>query len=69
MTGLVSDGAPLVSESGGPLLIECAEHGLYFGLAQPLERGAGPPGGGSPASMTLLLIPLGEVEYVSLFRD
>ena len=61
----IEDGGINLSDTG-PLLIECAKHGQYLGLWQPLQTGigTGDPLDGTPFSMSFLLFPLRDVEYV-----
>ena len=51
-------------EGGGPLFIDCAKHGKYIGLWQPLQKGPAKQTGEYPISIPLLLIPLHDVEHV-----
>ena len=46
----------------GPLLLHCARHGYYLGLLQSVPRSAPDESGQMPLSISLLLIPCGEVE-------
>ena len=49
---------------GGPLLVDCSQHGQYLGLLQILQSGTRTSETGHPISLPLLLIPLRDIEFL-----
>ena len=49
---------------GGPLLVDCSQHGQYLGLLQILQSGTRTSERGDPISLPLLLIPLHDIEFL-----
>ena len=49
---------------GGPLLVDCSQHGQYLGLLQILQSGTRTSERGHPISLPLLLIPLHDIEFL-----
>ena len=49
---------------GGPLLVECSQHGQYLGLLQILQSATSTSETGHPTSLPLLLIPLRDIEFL-----
>ena len=49
---------------GGPLLVDCSQHGQYLGLLQILQFGTMTSETGYPISLPLLLIPLHDIEFL-----
>ena len=55
-----------VNTNGGPLIVDCAEHGKYLGLLELLlTEAAEPRSRDGQVSMPLVLIPLRDVEFLS----